>query len=377
MHMLQRFHSRPVLLTVVAGLLGGLASCGGEPAAPGEPPAGATQLYWDLTLNEQAINLSTAAPLDTFRLVATPRRGDGTPIEGLPAPTFVSQEREAVLVGPDGLVRGLATARQVRVIVTLTDPVENLSHVDTAVVSVTSDPAPPVPARISLEPNPADSAKGAAAGTAPLPYGVTPRLVVRAFDAQENPISTTSFAVRIESSDPLTARYGTNLDLRQPGPVRFIARTVAYGVPLADTLDYTVGHPLGRMVITRTFVAVDGKTIHRFDPAAITVGTGAHVLWYRAPGVPSYDVTFDDPTNAAADQRYSAMLGCGATNLVGNIAQFGDTTQNPVRNICSRHFPVPGTYTYHSAALNASGTIVVVDESQAPPAAARRATTRP
>src|ERR1051325_8443702 len=114
-----------------------LLGCGTDLSAP-RPAPDPAQLYWALTLEQRAITLSTVAPYDTLRLVATARAATGDP---LPIPTAVvykSSDLKSLQVGSDGVVRAVAPGNGFQIIATLT--MGNLTHADTAQVNVTADP---------------------------------------------------------------------------------------------------------------------------------------------------------------------------------------------------------------------------------------------
>jgi hypothetical protein len=348
-------HRRTVRGLILAGLLAGGAACTDEMLTPPEPIGNPAELYGRLTLNQRAINLSTVAPYDTFRLVATPRTGTGAPLAGAVQVTYTSLDPTRVIVSSTGLVRGLRAATRIRLLVT--GNLGQVTHVDTALVTVTTLAAPPVLAAFRLEPNPPDSAKG------PMPLAFTtlyypaPGIVPQAFDTAGNPIA--NLGVWIESSNSSIATYNNQsrtLTLFRPGPVTFIASTVAYGVARADTLHYTVTLPLHAFFAPiKIQLQLGAPPTYRWSPAAtVRLSAGAYVFFRRDPGFPFFDVTFEDPTNVAEDVPNPIGFTClGA----GNIPQVGDST--PIGNFCSRYFPIPGVYRFHSSVLGLDGTIIV------------------
>src|SRR5690606_7757607 len=89
-------------LAVALALLG----CEDVPkVATFEPITDPRELFASVTFEHRAINLSTAAPYDTFRLTVMPRNALGEPMSGLPAPTFESSDTTRVQVTPEGLLR--------------------------------------------------------------------------------------------------------------------------------------------------------------------------------------------------------------------------------------------------------------------------------
>jgi plastocyanin len=275
-------------------------------------------------------------PYDTLQLTATPRAatGDALPVSG--TVVYTSTDLDHVQVGPTGLVRAVAPGTGFKVIATLA--VGNFTRADTTVVNVTADSMPPMLASVSLHPVAPDSAKRAAFG-----FYLWP---VYSADANGQPIP--GLAMVCTSSDPTIVWVFPPCGIilaNRPGHVRLTAATTAYGVTRADTIDFTVGLSLGATV------ALDHGNVAL---GTVTIATGGTVQWMNHTGQPA-DLTFDDPTNVAEDPACQ----CGA----GNAPLFGNADPNDVAaNHVSRRFPVPGTYTYHSSAVQGNGTIVVQDD---------------
>ena len=119
-----------------------LVACGAENLKPGAT-AEPAELYWALRLNHHAAVMSTTAPYDRLSLTATPVNYLGEPLAGLPAPQYVSRDRERVDVTSDGVLVAVApTAQRVWVVATLTT--NNLRHQDSVLVRVVNNPSPPV-----------------------------------------------------------------------------------------------------------------------------------------------------------------------------------------------------------------------------------------
>ena len=88
------------------------AGCSGDPPVTPPPAQDPTTLYWQLTLNEHAVTLSTVAPYDTVRIVATPRTISGTPISDLGRPTYTSLDLDRAFVDSTGLVHAIGAGDQ-------------------------------------------------------------------------------------------------------------------------------------------------------------------------------------------------------------------------------------------------------------------------
>jgi Bacterial Ig-like domain (group 2) len=308
-------------LAILGGLVGLAVGCGSDLVAP-KPAPDPSRLYWALTLDHRAVTLSTAAPYDTIQLTATPRSALGTALPESASVVFASTNPVYVQVSPTGLVRALSSGDGT--VVTATVTAGGVTHADTAVINVTASAPPPVLGRFSIHPIPPDSAKRGAT-LFPYPWPVD------AADTNGNPIP--DLATACTSSDPTVVRVLPQCGLifaERPGHAVIIASATAYGVTKADTLDFTVGEWL----IAAVFISQGAGSL----PDA-TIATGGNVFWINQTTQP-IDITFDDSTHVPGG------------NIVGLDPGSFDL----------RAFPVPGRFTYHSAAAQASGAIVVVDE---------------
>jgi len=305
----------------IVGVLVGLVGCGGDPVAP-RPAPDPSQLYWALTLDHRAVTLSTVAPYDTIQLTAIPRTALGSPLAESASVVFASTNPQNVQVSPTGLVRALSPGDGT--VVTATVTVGGVTHADTAVVNVTATATPPVLGRFSIHPIPPDSAKR---GATVFPY---PWPVVAA-DTSGNLIP--DLATACTSSDTTVVRVLPQCGLifaQHPGHAVITASATAYGVTKADTLDFTVGEWL----IAAVDISQGAGSLRD-----VTIASGGTVFWINQTTQP-IDITFDDSTHVPG----------------GNIAALSPGSLD------IRVFPVPGTFTYHSTAAQASGAIIVVNE---------------
>jgi hypothetical protein len=331
--------------------------CAGDVAAP-RPIDGSTT-FWALTLDHHAITLSTVAPYDTIRLVATPRASDGHALSGLADVRFASGDLARVQVSVDGLVQAVSVGSSIPVVVTLR--ANNVTHTDTAYITVTGDSPPPVLDTFSIHPEAPDSAKVAMNSPGKM-------LSLRATDSAGNPIS--DLAVDFQSSDTSIAIVDRALGLVtgiRPGRVTIVASATAYGVTRTDTLPFTIGLPLSAFVFVEPGTLAYSTTSTAFAASGVTIAKGGTVLWHWYFGIPSTDVTFDDPTNVA-----QSTGGFGADGAAGNIpapidCRIVDGAYHFMDCNHARTFPVAGTYTYHSTATGATGRVVVVDEHASAP----------
>ena len=328
------------------------AGCSGDPPVTPPPAQDPTTLYWQLTLNEHAVMMSTVAPLDTLRIVATPRTISGAPILDLGKPTYTSLDLDRAFVDSAGLVHAVGVGDQVQIVASLEE--NNILHADTLVLNITEEAAPPALATFTIHPDVGDSAKVAAASS------VT--IIPRTAAADGTPIS--DVPVYFTSSDPEVATIDRTtgfLAPNRPGQVTVYATTNVYGVTKSDTVPYTIGHPITIALEIVSQVNASGETVNVFSPNTVELGPGAIVLFGNVTTLPT-DVTFDDPTNVAEDQRDCPFLEtlCGTGNIDAWVKDPSD--ESGITGLRARSFPVPGTYTFHSTIFGSTGTIVIADE---------------
>lgn len=352
---------RPSAWCMAAALALAAAGCATDAAVAPPPLINDPNMYWALTLDHHAVTLSTVAPYDTIRLTATPRMVDGTPITGLPAPTFTSLDLERAEVSADGVVHVIESGDQIPVVATLV--VGNIRHADTTFINVTTLAAPPVLDTFSIHPDPTDSAKTA--------LYTTKMIAPRATTADGTAI--TGLAVHYTVSDPTTARIDPTLGQLtpvRPGQVTVIASATAYGVTKADTLPYTIGHVVTAYINVTAQTNASGQTVNGFTPNQLLIGPGATVLIINLTGVAT-DLTFDDPTNIVPDSTYCQAYASLNPHLCdgGSVEAFArePDDQMGITALRVRRFPVPGTYNFHSTIFGTTGTIVVADESSPTP----------
>lgn len=349
------------------GLLAILASAGCadiESVPTFEPITDPSKLFMAVALNGAAINLSTAAPYDTFRLTATPLNALGEPMNGLPAPVFTSLDTTRVWVTPDGLLQARVQGTGVRVIAEIRTP-DNILHADTAFVNVTTSATPPRLTTFSITPeSPEDAVWGAKAPAGGLGQFIlemvgvraTPTIPLRALDENGKPIP--GLQVEYGTLDPEIARIqrqtGQVLDLYAPGTVRVWARTDAYGVTMADTAVFTVTMP----VVHGFEFRIQADSSFTFSSEQATIRPGGYVFFMNFTETQT-DIVFDDPTNAEEVPELCAFLGpahCGGGDIPA-WSGAGDT----FAGVRARRFPVPGVYAFRSPLTGLTGKIVVTD----------------
>lgn len=389
-----RFKQRlSVLFRGALALLGSAVSFAGchdiEPVTPfEEPTTDPTKLYMQLRLDHSAITLDTAAGYKTVQVTATPRDALGNPMSDLPAPTFYSLDTTAVIVTADGVITARAPAHEVSVVATLA--VGPVKHADTALVNVTDLGDPPKLASLSIHPVPPDSAvwfgvrrietnfflwSEAIGRLATLPTG--PSLQLHVLDSNGDMVE--GLLTEYTSLDPAIAEVdqweaasisSTAITLKRSGKVGVVAQTMAYGVSLADTVEFTVMPPLYSDVTTIQL----GGGARRFSPSETRIAPFGIVAWTNYLG-DSVDVAFETP--AAATEPPAAVCGvvaqlaellgpgpgCASGDMLlppkGASSPFIDQDDGSGVTVQLRQFLLPGVYNFHSAHTGASGRVIV------------------
>ncbi len=395
-----RSYASMVSLLASLAVAGSLA-CGGDTFTP-QPLIDQSALYWRLDLDHRAILLSTAAPHDTLRLTATPRNYRGDALSGAPMPTFASQNLTNVIVTPEGVLRAIAPTTPgtvVAVVARLT--IDDLTHVDTAFISVVSTDPPPTLASFSIHPIPPDSAKVGAIPAVLFSSATSTRLSdtlsIRATDAAGMPILTIPghisgiLPVALRSSDTAVVQFDEKIfttnkmaELRgyQVGTATISASTTAFGVRMVDTLDYRVGWALMATILMVAPSDYNTSAPHVlpinnvFTYPLLRIGVGGVVTWSNVGiggdtnSTPNH-ILFDDddlpnvlsvpsrpPFMPAIVYNSSCLAFYGADCVNGGNMVISQTNKK-----ATRQFLVPGVYDYSSSLYPGSvGKIVVIDE---------------
>lgn len=355
-------HARAALrIATLAFILG----CSGvDTVAPYQPITDGDQLYMSLALEYRAINLALAAPYDTLQLRAAPLNAHGKPIAGFSAATFRSLDTALVTVSADGLLQAVRVGGLARIVAELAIP-GNARHVDTAVVNVTSGPAPQALASLEVATVPPTTRwrmLGANPGGALLLYfsgvdiGLTPAIAARASDQSGAPIDGLAIDYREQTPGGLTLdRYsGMVLNFLRMGEQKLIASTVAYGVARADTITVTVESPLAHGILIE---AIPGRGMAA-TPSEVEIPLNGYVFWENESGAP-VSVEFDNPAPLAEPPMVCAVFQvmCGT----GDIASL-DGSVGGFLNISGRQFTATGVYTWRIPTLGLTGKVTVVDD---------------
>lgn len=349
--------------------------CHGDPVAPASPDDSG-KAFWALTLNHPAITLSTVAPYDTIQLVGTARDANGNPLGDATDVAFTWTDTVHATVTHEGLVRALAPVKGIMVIASLSRG--NITHADTAVLDITNEPAPPALASFSIQPIPPEEAAIAVLPTNVavlftwyfnMPFSTT--LPARVLDAGGDSISglPMSFVSSDQSIAKVDRRSGVVTPVRD-GRVTITASTTAYGVTMADTIPFTVTAPALAFVaagdvrvpmeMVGTGLAPLGSAGAFFAPQEVVITAGGFVLWANSMIGPAVDVVFDDPDQASQVTEDDVFCHCGAGDVPAFAVDSSDLSVFSLARLRVRHFPVPGSYAYHSTLTHATGRIVVL-----------------
>ncbi len=338
-----------------------------------------SQLYSDLELNHRAVTFSMAAPYNTLTLSAHPRNALREPMTSAELqPRYLSNDIEAVIVTPDGVMRAQAVTTQ-PILVTAVLTVGNLTHRDSVWVRVVDAVPPPVLASLSVHPVPPDSAKlayfsgGFTAPIATLPVQAVDR------DGAIMPAPMISF----RSSDPEVATIGEITGIIKSiraGRVLLDASTTVFGVTKVDTVQYRIGRRLFHAVALQWNTTFGGASSPAFIPSEIRVATGALVVWASIEDFEEVDVVFTemDRSNVAAANTFGAaeimfrppfsfsfICSLYRTDCLGTgdfvIPPFNpDLPDAPRAHM--RVLTKPGIYEYYSTRLQTGGRVVVLDD---------------
>ena len=331
----------------------GTTACG-DSVLSSTPFIPTDSVFWSLTLNHRAVNLSTTSPYDTIQLIALPRNIRGDILTDIPPATFTSTD-SSVLVFPDGRIQGKTQQRASQsapVVATLT--YRGVTRVDTAFVRVTNVAEPPMLHKFRFEVPPGDSTRIASRGFEEIWTTSVPLTVRDAADA-----TIPRLNVYYESSDPAIAevnRHTGMLTALLPGSVTVRASAMVYGVAMTDSITYTVTDPLAIVFILGE---VTGG-LRPQDPVRY-LSPGGNVIWVNQTNT-KLDVTFDDPS---AVFKGNGSFAAFAADTSGNIASIGATPGSDpgldvLNQIRVRSFPLRGTYSYRSVQVPAiRGTIIV------------------
>jgi hypothetical protein len=328
------------------------------------PPADATPLFWGLRNDHRAVTLSTAAPYDTLRIRAVPHDGAGRALslEGAKV-TYTSAQPSRAVVSDSGIIRAIAPGTNIYVISQLV--VNNVRHVDTTVVNVTTHATPPAVALFSSAPVAPDSARWVMHhDELSLLPGFSKRLPLRIEDAAGRPI--TGVAVRYSSSDPVLAPivpFTGEIKSKRLGRATFTAEATIYGTTWKDSVEFVFDWPpySAVSIYKHRQSSPDVPPSLYYDPTYVRIGKGGTVA-FRSYAQMAVQVEFDDPTHVEERTTLRCAYAAVDPGGSGNIALFGDATIS-LNHCRSRRFPVPGVYKFRVTPGGPTGTIVVEESA--------------
>ena len=351
-----------------------LAGCSNlDPVASYAPTTDPAALFMALTLDHRAINLAAVAPYAEFQLTATPRDARGEAMSGLASPTFRSSDTTRVWVTSDGLLQARKSGRNIKVIAELVAD-GNIRHADTAIVNVTTSTSPPMLDRLQIQPAGGEAVwhmqtSSIAAGRGQILFAIAANRVltngippVSALDSTG--ASITGLALEYASLDPDIAQVSRSgaVAALQPGEVRVVARTTAYGVTKADTMVFTVTMPIINGVLVAPGPSNGPPSV---SATTVRIRPGGYVFWTNQTA-DSVSVSFDDP--AGAGQIADICSGIGGAYPVhcdsGNIPPFMSTANDFFEDTRGRQFMEPGSYTYRIEPLGVTGQVIVSETLQ-------------
>ena len=357
----------------------GLGSVGCANDTTGPTPTDAAHLYYQLTLNADAITMALTPPFDTLQLIVTPLSATGAAIADSGVTTWTSSDSTSVRVSPTGLLTALAVTSGVTVTVQRT--IGTITQKMEAVVNVNDTTSVPRVARLTMQPN---------LNLFGLPYydlGGFIEFVPTALDASGQIIPQVVFTEHSSNPTSFTCvndypfchwnGEASNYFVRQSvGRTYIVAEATVYGVHRVDSLPFTVGW-LNQVIvqIQPHYPAGSSTPIGIFNPTDDTVAVGGAVLWENQLPGQLVDVVFDD--SSAVQSVDSATFLGGFASVIkvvfpaqggGNIRAFAPLDTGALRGedtlgIRARRFPTAGTYRYHSALYGTSGVIHVLSNS--------------
>ncbi len=371
------FRPMKMMTVLCVGIILNLAGCGNEPTEI--PVEYRSSRYWALRVNYPAVQLSTASPYDTVRLMAIPHGFDGAPLSSsemsdsvlAASPTkWYSTDSAYVEVNQDGLVRARKNTDARKIYVIATRQLNWVTHTDTTWVAVNDVATASTFETFQL--SIPDSLKRAA--------GTNTGLILTVTDNAGNPVPTTTLPLRFavsgqdEKSPDVSFQNSWNGTVRiSPSAIperktTVSVRTWAYGVAYEASFQLEIGWPIF-CIVGCPYVGWEfnskGEMKRQIFTPEIDLGPGAEVSWsnysgwegFNEIGVPhegdTISVVFDDPTNVLASAIPSNNTGGG------NMIIPGDTLLPPDQKYRVRRFVKVGTYDYTIQPFGARGRIIV------------------
>lgn len=294
------------LLSVVLGL-----ACAGDSVT--DPAVESFRAFFGLTVAPKGVSIAVGG---TQQLTVIPRDSLGQPLEGLPAPVFVSADTTKVAVSTSGLARGIAVGSSSVIARVQSD---NLTYADTLTVTVTSTAK--VLTTFTVSPRSATVAAGSGQTLtfiATDPAGARILGLGAPFYTSLDPTRATVRASRVTAVSP--------------GETRIAATITVNGVTKVDTVGITVTNPL-----TATVFMFSNQAGPVFSPPIVSIAPGGRVTWSNNSGI-THDATFASAKPLEGDVPAMISFSAGVT----------------------RTFPASGTYVYICSIHGSSETGKVI-----------------
>ena len=368
------------LMRAVGGVLfmGALAGCGSD---ANTPTVGNSHIFWTLQLNHEAIELALPAPYDTVQLTATALDDKGASLvhAGTATYSLADTTDSTVIVSPTGLV----TARYAtvgtnltKVIASLRDTTQGITHVDTAFIVVTQT-ANPLQS-FTLQPASGDSAKRALGDQYqnwPLQFVWS----VRATNTQGDTVCNASrcaLNILYHSSNSIVASINGRTGLvtaLDTGHVVFTATTYAYGHSWRDSVVFAIRPSLSFFAFYHpAYSDQNGRfygPIITTVPDTLILSAGAQIDFVQLGIYSPFQFTFTHPEDVDSTQDISFLQYSGSGNVsfaCDSLVSFDCYTFDANFNVTyneldkARRFPVPGTYVMVSSLFPEQKTVILV-----------------
>lgn len=354
----------------VVAVLALLAGC--QPGGVVAPTDQGDQAFWATKSAQEAITLALTPEFDTLQLDVKPMNPFGVPLEGLPAPVYLSTNVNAVEVDDQGRLHAVGPTPGTQVYVSVT--FNGVTHADTIVVAVTEDPGTAIPASFSMQPLPGDSARYALGGSLAEPFRIlTPTIL----DGDGNPVS--GLPVRFTSLDnrvALVDGIGGNITGIRRGYVHFVGEMWAYNRHFADTVNYRIQRPLyAKVKVYGPFYALVPHTPGGLEPDSVNLGVGGVVEFENTGMLPGtiirikFDPSQQDLIDSVPEQSTCLQYGIECDTR-GDIDPFGPPQANDpdfdkyFRDLDrARRFTAAGVYPVADSGWGTTMKVVIVDES--------------
>ena len=337
------------MMTVVSALGALVIGCSGDSSGTG--PVSAKTTFFNVRLNQHAIDLALTAPVNKVQLTLTPVNALGESVANTGHVSWSAYD-SSITVDSTGLVTAQYTTSTSGTLVIASLRQGNLTLADTAYVQVTATAPSPGIKTFSIQPVNGDSAiRAVGDGYVPTVTATDSLGGSLAFNTYMTVGSDAFYWVR--SSNPAKAfinhRYGTsgNIGTVDTGRVVLYASAWFYGVAVQDSLPFVIGW--------KTYVTnYQDETTCGWYRCDIFVGVGGQISWGNY-GSDAMEIDFVDSTgiDSAADPGFGiSYTGAGNMHFPANAPG----------TAFSRRFTIAKTYHYYNGLHpSMTGTIYVLN----------------